>query len=96
MNSTLKRIIGASGAAAVVAGAVAASSAAYGAAHGFKSWGRLGASVAAALAFTIGYAVTRNLWWLMLVHAGLALLGLVAARRARSLPADAPRGEDQR
>lgn len=64
------------------AGAIAASAAAYGAAHGLKSAQQATASLTSALAFTIGYAATGNLWWLILLHTGLPLTALVAARPA--------------
>ncbi len=66
-----------------LAGAVVAAALAYGAAHGFKSRGQFAGSIAAALAFTIGYAATWNLWWLILLHTGLPLLSLSAARSRR-------------
>jgi membrane protease YdiL (CAAX protease family) len=53
---------------------IALASLAYGAAHGFETWQRFCGSIAAALVFTAGYALTANLWWLMLLHTGLALL----------------------
>lgn len=56
--------------------AVAVAALAYGTAHGFKSPGQFAGSIAAALAFTIGYAATWNLWWLVLLHTGLPLLSL--------------------
>lgn len=62
------------------AAAVVASAVAYGAAHGFKSPGQFAGSIIAAFAFTLGYVLTQNLWWLMLLHAGLPLIGLLAAR----------------
>ena len=63
--------------------AVVISAVAYGAAHGFKSAGQLAASIAAAFAFTIGYALTANLWWLILLHTGLPFVGLLAGGRRR-------------
>lgn len=36
-----------------------------------------------AFAFTIGYAVTSSLWWLMLLHTGLMMLGAIASRASR-------------
>lgn len=59
-----------------LAAGVIAAAVAYGVADGFEGWGRLAASIAAALAVTIGYAATSNLWWLILLHTVLALLGL--------------------
>ncbi|MEO5492865.1 MAG: CPBP family intramembrane glutamic endopeptidase [Sphingomonas sp.] len=59
-------------------GAVAVAALAYGVAHGFKSPRQVSGSIAAALAFTIGYAATGSLWWLMLLHSGLPLLSMPA------------------
>ena len=61
-------------------GAVIIAAFAYGAAHGFKSPKQFAASIMSALAFTIGYAVTSNLWWLMLLHTGLMLLGALSSK----------------
>lgn len=68
-----------------LSGAVIISAGAYGAAHGFKTAKHFVASIVSALAFTIGYAVTANLWWLMLLHIGLMLLGALAGRAAGRL-----------
>lgn len=51
---------------------------AYGLAHGFKTLRQTAASITAALVFTIAYVLTWNLWWLMVLHAGLPLLSLFA------------------
>lgn len=59
-----------------LAAAVVASAVAYGAAHGFKSPGQFVGSIVAALAFAVGYALTDNLWWLIVLHTGLPLLTL--------------------
>lgn len=63
-----------------LAAAVVASAVAYGAAHGFDGPKQFVGSIVAAFAFTLGYVLTQNLWWLMLLHAGLPLIGLLAAR----------------
>lgn len=63
-----------------LSGAVIISALAYGAAHGFKTVKQFVASIVSALAFTIGYAMTSNLWWLMLLHTGLMVLGALASR----------------
>jgi membrane protease YdiL (CAAX protease family) len=68
-------------------GAVIVAALAYGLAHGIKSPGQVGASLASALAFTIGYALTHSLWWLIVLHIGLPLLGLWLARRREALTA---------
>lgn len=63
-----------------LSGAVVIAALAYGAAHGFKTAKQFVASIVSALAFTVGYAMTSNLWWLMLLHIGLMLLGALASR----------------
>lgn len=62
---------------------------AYGLAHGFKNAKMFAGSLVSAFVFTIAFAVTRNLWWLMIVHCGLPLLGAFAFHRqqASKLPA---------
>jgi len=65
-------------------GAVAAASVAYGLAHGWKSWGQGLGSIGSAFLFTIGFAVTGSLWWLIAVHTGLPLVALLAGARARN------------
>ena len=62
--------------------AVAISSLAYGVAHGFKSSRQLIASIVCALGFTAPYAMTRSLWWLIVLHASLPLTAVPAALRA--------------
>ena len=59
-------------------GAIALASASYGLAHGVKSWKSLVASLISALVFTLAYAVSGSLWWLMILHAGLPLLPLLS------------------
>ena len=63
-----------------LAGAVIVAAVAYGLAHGFKGWRQLAASIVASLAFTVGYVLTGNLWWLIAVHVSLPLLGMLASR----------------
>ncbi len=66
-----------------VAGAVVLAALAYGIGHGFKSWKQALGSVVSAFAFTIAYALTHSLWWLMLIHTALPLsMGLSGYRRA--------------
>jgi membrane protease YdiL (CAAX protease family) len=57
--------------------------AAYGVAHGFKNTRIFLGSVLSALIFTVAYAATGSLWWLMLVHCGLPLIGAFASRAQR-------------
>lgn len=65
-----------------LAGAVIVAAVAYALGHGSKDAKSLIGSTIASFLFTIGYAVTGSLWWLMLLHAGLPLIGLLAGRRA--------------
>ncbi len=62
--------------------AIAISAFAYGIAHGYKSPKQLIASMVSAFVFTIAYALTHSLWWLMVIHAGLPLSAVPAALRA--------------
>jgi membrane protease YdiL (CAAX protease family) len=65
------------------AGAVIIAALAYGLAHGFKHWRGLAGSVVAAFVFTIGYVLTHSLWWLIVLHIGLPLVGALAFRTMR-------------
>jgi membrane protease YdiL (CAAX protease family) len=58
-----------------VVGAVAVASAAYALAHAFTNVRAAISSALAATAFTVGYAVTQSLWWLMILHVGFPALG---------------------
>lgn len=58
-----------------IAGAVVIAALAYGMGHGFKTWAQLAGSIAAAFAFTIAYALTHSLWWLMVVHSSAGMVG---------------------
>jgi membrane protease YdiL (CAAX protease family) len=53
---------------------------AYGLAHGYTSLGAFAGSLAGALLFTTAYALTQSLWWLIMLHAGLPLIGMLAFR----------------
>lgn len=55
--------------------AVCVAALAYGLAHGYKSRGQLLGSIVSAFAFTIAFAVTHSLWWLMLLHTFFAMYG---------------------
>ncbi|MFA9217266.1 MAG: type II CAAX prenyl endopeptidase Rce1 family protein [Sphingomonadaceae bacterium] len=61
--------------------AVALAALAYGAGHGFESVKQCAGSIAAAFAFTLGYAVTGSLWWLIMLHAAAPLALPFAARK---------------
>jgi membrane protease YdiL (CAAX protease family) len=60
-------------------GAVALSALAYGAGHGFDSRKQFVGSIVAAFVFTIAYALTHSLWWLIVLHAGVACSGGLSA-----------------
>ena len=62
--------------------AVTVSAIAYGVAHGYQSSKQLIASIVSAFVFTIAYASTNSLWWLIVIHAGLPLGSVPAALRA--------------
>lgn len=61
----------------------------YGLAHGIKSLKQVASSIAAALVFTSAYAVSGNLWWLILLHAMMPLIGMIAVKRLRDQVAQA-------
>lgn len=65
--------------AAVVLAAVS-----YGAGHGYKNPRQFFGSIAAAFAFTIGYALTGNLWWLIILHAAAPVSMLFVMRKVRT------------
>ena len=69
--------------------AVLLAAAAYGAAHGYKTPKQFAGSLASALVFTLADVVSHSLWWLMLVHAGLPVLLVLAGVGV------APRGGSQ-
>lgn len=64
------------------AGAVIISALAYGLAHGYENPKQLTGSIISAFVFTIGFVLTASLWWLMLVHVGLPLLGAISCYMA--------------
>ncbi|GLR46479.1 CPBP family intramembrane glutamic endopeptidase [Sphingomonas astaxanthinifaciens] len=70
--------------------AVALAGLAYGLAHGWHSGRRFAASLVSAMLFATGYALTHSLWWLILIHLGLPLLGYLGWRRLRPAPPATP------
>ena len=48
---------------------------AYGASHSFKTRQQLLGSMISAFLFTIAYAFTGSLWWLMLIHIAMVITG---------------------
>jgi len=63
-------------------GAILLASLAYGLAHGWKNARESAPSIVSALLFTTGYALTGSLWWLIIIHIALPLIGYIALRRA--------------
>jgi membrane protease YdiL (CAAX protease family) len=63
--------------------AVAISAFAYGIGHGYTNPKQLLASIVSAFVFTIAYAMTHSLWWLIVIHAGLPLTAIPAVLRAQ-------------
>lgn len=61
--------------------AVVLAAVAYGAGHGFESFKQFSGSIIAAFAFTIGYALTGSLWWLIVLHSAAPITMFFAARR---------------
>ncbi|MFL6671658.1 MAG: CPBP family intramembrane glutamic endopeptidase [Massilia sp.] len=62
-----------------MAGAVALSALAYGASHGYHNRKQFIGSMASAFLFTLAYALTHSLWWLMLLHIGIGVSAGLAA-----------------
>ena len=54
---------------------------AYGVAHGYRGRNQFIGSIVAALLFTIGFVLTRSLWWLIVIHIALPLFGAFAQRK---------------
>ncbi len=76
-------------------GAVILSATAYALAHGYTGVRRFAASLVSALLFTVAYAITQNLWWLILLHMGFPILGTLASLyRPRSGAPPLVRGAD--
>lgn len=61
-------------------GAVIVAAIAYALGHGSRDTKSLIGSVISSFLFTIGFAATGSLWWLILIHAALPLIGLLAMR----------------
>jgi membrane protease YdiL (CAAX protease family) len=64
--------------------AVCTAALAYGLAHGWKNAREGFGSIIAAMLFTIAYAVTGSLWWLIITHVALPVVALLASWRGRS------------
>jgi membrane protease YdiL (CAAX protease family) len=57
-------------------GAVSVMGVSYGVAHGYRGVGPLVGSFVSALLFAAAYATSLSLWWLIVIHIGLPLVGL--------------------
>ena len=57
---------------------------AYAAAHGYKGRTQFIASIVSAFAFTIAFVLTASLWWLMLIHTAVGVVGGFAGYRRAS------------
>lgn len=64
----------------VIAVSIAAIS--YGLAHGYQNKKQIIGSIIAAFVFTIAFALTNSLWWLILIHSALPLMGLFSMPRS--------------
>lgn len=53
---------------------------AYGVAHGYRGRTQFIGSIVSALLFTLGFVLTRSLWWLIVIHVALPLFGAFAQR----------------
>lgn len=62
-------------------GAICIAALAYGLGHGIKHGKQAIGSVIMAFAFMVAFVLTRNLWWLMLIHTALPLSGGLNAWR---------------
>jgi len=62
---------------------IAASALAYGIGHGYVNPKQLAGSIISAFFFTIAYAWTQSLWWLILIHVFIPLSTIPAVMRAQ-------------
>lgn len=62
--------------------AVVIAALAYGIAHGFKTRGQFIGSIISAFLFTIAFALSGSLWWLMIIHALLPVVMGIAYYRS--------------
>lgn len=68
--------------------AVICASLSYGLAHGWTNARESLPATASALAFTVGYALTGSLWWLIVIHIGLPLFAFAIHRRIDKAPTE--------
>lgn len=66
-----------------LAPAIVAAAVAYGVAHGYKNRAQFLMSIVSAFLFTLGYAWTHSLWWLIVIHVVFPLAGCWGVRKAR-------------
>jgi membrane protease YdiL (CAAX protease family) len=79
-----------------LAGAVVLAALAYGVSHGFDTRKQFVGSIVSAFLFTIAYAFTHSLWWLILVHIGLAAVaGISTYRHLKDAPVPKPEQEEE-
>lgn len=64
--------------------AIALAAIAYGAAHGYKNPRQFAGSVAASFAFAIGYALSKSLWWLIVLHAAAPVTMLFTVKKIQA------------
>lgn len=61
--------------------AIVLAAVAYGAGHGYQSPKQFLGSIASSLCFTLGYAMTGSLWWLIVLHAAVPVAMPYAERK---------------
>lgn len=70
--------------------AVVFAAVAYGAGHGFENVKQFLGSIVAAFAFTVAYALTGSLWWLIVLHAAAPVtMFLAVGKLSKTKPIDA-------
>lgn len=74
--------------------AVCIAALAYGIGHGFKTRGQFIGSIISAFLFTIAFALSGSLWWLMIIHTALPVLaGIAYYRSAQGKQKEIPSGD---
>lgn len=64
--------------------AILASSLSYGAAHGCKNIKQFFGCIISSLIFTVSYVITMNIWWLMIIHSGIMIVGFLSINSSRN------------
>ncbi len=75
-------------------GAIVLASFAYALAHGYQNRKQIIGSIISAFLFAIGYALTKSLWWLIVLHIGLPVISAVICFKAFNSAANAFRQSD--